>query len=690
MTASRKKSKRDSIRRKSQDQPIRSWLRNGWFWGLILLLAIVLAYLPVWWAGYIWDDDKMLTANPVIVGPLGLKEIWTTSAANFYPLVLTTLWVEHALWGLQPLPYHLANVLMHGACAIVLWRVLRSLTVPDAWLGTALWALHPMQVETVAWVTELKNTQSCLFYLLSIHFFVECLKNSSPKGKSAGRWSYAVMLLSAALAMASKSSTVILPLVLCLCAWWIEGRWNWRTFAKTLPVFLISIADSLLSMRMLRGEIDDPIWIRSWPEKLATAGDVIWFYLGKLSWPHPLVPVYSRWKIDADDWTSYLPLLAVIIVLFVLWLKRGTWSRPVFFAFAYFIVALLPVLGLVNFGYMGYSFVADHFQYLASMGPLALAGALIARGTAFIFAGRPGLQAIPAAGILSVFAFLTWQQCRVYQNARTLWTYTLSWNSECWAAYYNLGLFLFENGQVDDAITHYEKALEIQPNFWKAHNNLGDALLQKGQVEEAMSHFRRALELHPSLGEAQNNIGNALLKVGNVDDAVAAFQKAVDLSPNNAVMHNDFGLALAKKGQMDAALDQFQKAVTIDPLNADAQYDLGNALQSAKRGPEAIEHYREALRIKPDYVEVHDNLGNALLGEGLAQDAIEQFKQSLAANPNDARAHNSMAAALVRLGRVGEAITEVETALKIDPNYASAQANLKQLQAIQKRTATPK
>ena len=185
--------------------------------------------MPVWWAGYIWDDDVVVVTNPVIVGPLGLKEIWTTGAADICPLTLTTFWLEHKLWGLDPLPYHLVNVFMHGACALVLWRVLRALLIPGAWLGAALWALHPLQVESVAWITEMKNTQSGLFFLLAIFYFVKTLRDSAK-----GNGPYALTLLFSALAMASKSSTVILPIVLCLCAWWVEGRWHWRHIAKVV------------------------------------------------------------------------------------------------------------------------------------------------------------------------------------------------------------------------------------------------------------------------------------------------------------------------------------------------------------------------------------------------------------------------------------------------------------------------
>jgi hypothetical protein len=386
--------------------------------------------------GIYLDDDAHLTANPCIVGPLGLKEIWTTSAADICPLTLTTFWVAHTLWGLAPLPYHLVNVLMHGACAVLLWRVLRSLRVQGAWLGAALWALHPVAVESVAWITEMKNTEPGLFFLLSILFFVRRLRAKDLDGRTGGGWNYALTLLFAALAMASKTSTVILPVVLCLCAWWMEGRWHWRNVARVLPIFLMSIAASALSIwtqgLALARVVTDPQWARTWPERLATAGDAIWFYLGKLLWPHPLITIYPRWQIDPGQWVSYLPLLAVIVILSIFWLKSEPWSRACFFAFAYFIAALLPVLGLIDNPIFRYSLVFDHFQYLGSIGPLALAGTGLARFSDFIIPKKPWLQWSLGAGLLLILGMASWQRTWVYENQETLWTDTLTKNPNSW------------------------------------------------------------------------------------------------------------------------------------------------------------------------------------------------------------------------------------------------------------------
>jgi tetratricopeptide (TPR) repeat protein len=588
------------------------WFRRDWIWGLILILAVLLTYAPVWQAGFIWDDDAHLTANPCIVGPLGLKEIWTTSAADICPLTITTFWVEHALWGLGPLPYHLVNVLLQGACAVLLWRVLRSLRVQGAWLGAALWALHPVAVESVAWITEMKNTESGLFFLLSILFFVRWLRAKYLDGRTGESWNYALTLLFAALAMASKSSTVILPFVLCLCAWWMEGRWHWRNLMSVVPIFLMSIAASALSIwtqsLALATGVTDPQWVRTWPERLATAGDTVWFYLGKLLWPHPLITIYPRWQIDAGQWVSYLPLLAAIVILAIFWLKRELWSRACFFAFAYFMAALLPVLGLINNPIFRFSLVFDHLQYLASIGPLALAGTALVRFSDFVIPKKPWLQSTLCAGLLLILGMASWQRIWVYQSQETLWTDTLAKNPNTWLGHCNLGVVLFQKGQVDDAVAQYQKALEINPNYVAAHYNLGNALFQKGQLDQALAQYQKAIEINPNDAEARINLGNALFQNEQLDEAVAQFQRAIEINPNDAEAHYNLGNALFQKGQLDEAVAQFQKALEIDPNSFATHYNLGGAFFQKGQLDEAITQFQEVLRLKPDFSPAQDNL----------------------------------------------------------------------------------
>jgi protein O-mannosyl-transferase len=524
-----------------------SWFRRDWLWGLVLILAVILTYTPVWKAGFIWDDALLVTANPCIIGPLGLKEIWTTSAADICPLTLTTFWVEHALWGLNALPYHLVNVLLHGACALLLWQVLRSLRVQGAWLGAALWALHPVAVESVAWISETKNTESGLFFLLSILFFVRWLRAKDLAGRTGSGWNYALTSLFAALAMASKSSTVILPVVLCLCAWWMEGRWHWRNLARVVPLFLMAITASALSIWTQGWQLAraaDPQWVRTWPQRLATPGDAVWFYLGKLLWPHPLITIYPRWQIDAGQWVSYLPLLAVIFILSIFWLKRELWSRACFFAFAYFSVALLPGLGLIDNPIFRLSLVFDHLQYLASIGPLALVGAGLVLFSNFSVPKKPWLQSSLCAGLLLIPGMASWQRTLVYESAETFWTDTLAKNPN-WYGHYSLGVALFQKGQLDEAVVQYQKALEIDPNYAEAHNNLGAALFQKGQLDEAVVQYQKALEIDPNFVEAHSNLGAALFQKGQRDEGIAQFQEALRLKPDFSPAQDNLAKAQA-------------------------------------------------------------------------------------------------------------------------------------------------
>ena len=707
-----------AVEEESVVSPRRAWFTRDWFWGLVLILAIFLAYLPVWFAGFIWDDNLVLTDNASIAGPLGFKEIWTTSAADICPLTLTTFWLEHALWGFAPLPYHLVDVLLHGACTVTLWRVLRLLRVPGAWLGAALWGLHPVEVESVAWIAETKNTQSGLFFLLSILFFVRWLRTNANEGARA-RWCYALSLLCGALAMASKSSTVILPVVLCLCAWWVEGRWQWRNLARVAPVFLMTVAASALAEWtqgfQLAREYDTQ-WARTWPERLVAAGDAVWFYLGKLLWPHPLVTIYPRWQIDAGQWVSYLPLLAVLIVLLVLWLNRERWSRPWFFAFAYFVVALIPALGLVDNFIFRYSLVFDHLQYLAAMGPLALAGAGMARFSSFALSERPRLRSASCAGVLLVLGLLSWQRARAFENEETLWSDTLAWNPHSWLAYNNLGNPLLQKGHVDEAIADYEKALEINPNYAEAHSNLGYALLQKGQVgeavaelvravqldprfadahynlglalsqagklDEAMAEYQKALECDPNLADAHNNLGNALAQKGRVDEAMAEYQEALALNPSFAEAHYNLGLCFSLTGKLDEAMAEYEKALEINPRYAEAHNNLGNAFAQKGREDEAIVEFQKALEINPQYAEAYYNFGNALAREGRLDEAIAEFRKAVEINPNLAQVHNNLGHALLEKGRLNEATIEFQEALRLKPGYKAAQTNLAKVQAM--------
>ena len=543
-----------------------------WHWGLILFALVVAVYLPVWGAGYIWDDDQVLTANPVIVGPGELADIWTTKAADICPLTLTTFWLEHAIWGLTPLPYHVVNVLFHAGAAVALWQVLRRLAVPGAWLGAALWALHPVQAESVAWITEMKNTESGLFFLLSILFFIPTLKQEILPWRA-----YTLTLLFAALAIASKSSAVVLPVMLLLVAWWLEGRWQWRNLGRVAPIFFLSALAAAVSIwTQAAGGANN--WAQSWPARFVTAGDAVWFYLGKLLWPDPLMLIYPRWHIDAAQGLGYIPLVGVVTLsIALIGGRKEVAVRACLFAWACFLIALLPVLGFANMTFFRHSFVADHLQYLAAMAPLALAGASLARLAEFAPLPVPRLWPALGAGLLLVLGAVSWQRAAIFQSQESLWSDNVSKNPDCWDGYVNLGNIAFARGDLDGAARLYEKTVALNPNNGAVYSDLGNVSLTRHQYDQAIAEFKRALELDPGHGQVLSNLGMAYYFKGDLDAAIDTFHQALRLDPAMAPVHNNLGLALEKKGDVADAAAEFQAAVQLKPDFASAQQNLADA-----------------------------------------------------------------------------------------------------------------
>jgi Flp pilus assembly protein TadD len=640
----------------------------GWGLGALLVAATLVAYRHVWHAGFIWDDEMHVTINPCVVGPLGLREIWTTRQARYFPLTLTTFWAEHRLWGLNPAAFHLVNLACHGACALALWRALGLLRVRAAWLGAAFWALHPVQVETVAWVTELKNTQSGLFYLLAIISFLKWNTPEPPGAGRRGRW-YGAALAFSALAMASKSSTTVLPIVLALCAWWTDGRLGRRVAVALLPVLALSLASAALTLwtQHLEGA-NDPEWARSVGERIAIAGRVPWFYLGKLAWPHPLIFIYPRWAVDASSPASFLPAAASALALLGLWLGRRGTLRPAFFAFAVFLAALLPVLGLFDQFFWRYSFVGDHFQYLASMAPLALAAAAISALFRRIALKRPGVRpalgtAVAGGAILLALASATTLQSATYSDIETLWRRTLAMNPACWIGYNNLGAHLMSTGRGAEAEGLFRQALALRPDQ-VAHNNLGEILEQSGRTGEALQHFRSAAAMDPEFAPPRFGLGHAYLRLGRLDSAAASYREALTLDPGNADGRINLGAALLGAGHPAEAAAEFRRALETRPAFAWAENDLGNALVQLGNRDEAILHYRRALEIDPSLPEAANNLGYALAESGRLDEAITQYRKAIALRPGYREAHRNLGIALFKKGDVLGADAEIDAAAR--------------------------
>lgn len=657
--------------------------------GLGLVGAVILCFSSALPGDFLWDDDLHITANPTIIGPLGLKEIWTTAAANYFPLVLTNFWVQHALWGLNPFVYHVVTLLFHALAAVLLWRVLVRLNARGAWLGAALWALHPVQVESVAWICELKNTQSAVFFLGAIGFYLKWLQPEGNRergragvlplahARSTANFAYAGALGCALLAILSKPSTVPLPVVLALCAWWQRGRLAWRDLFPLVPFFILSFgaAGWTIWEQRVNSGAQGAAWAQTWPERFVIAGRAVWFYIGKLAWPADLIFIYPRWEIAATP-LGLAPFAAVLAVVAGLWWARSGALRPAFFAAIYFGALLFPVLGFFSIYFFRYSFVGDHFQYLASMGPLALAGSGIAvaldRWPAALVRMRPVLPALLIGGLGS----LTWRESAVYLSSETLWRATLARNPAASMAWFNLGSVLLKEGRHDEAIACLREGLRLRPDDAPGYNDLGCELVVVGRAEEALPIFARALELRPGYAEVHNNLGNALRSLGRVDEAVASYERALQLKPDYAEAHNNLGCELAAKGRGTEAIHHLEQAVRLNPVNSTNYNNLGNALRDAGRSDAAIASYGRALELKPDFAEAHANLGRALMAAGRGPEAWERYALAARWAPESAKIRRDWGTALMQRSRWSEAIVQFEALVRLDPTASAAHATL--------------
>jgi tetratricopeptide (TPR) repeat protein len=637
------------------------WNRRG-IPALVLLALTFLAYQPIWNAGFLWDDNVMLTENRFVQSPDGLSGIWfSTEQPDYFPMTSTVLWLEWRLWGTNASGYHLINVLLHAVAALLWWRVLLRLAIPGAWLAAALFALHPVNVESVAWITEIKNTLSMVFYaaaLLAYLRFDEATFISSherervdarkppvdrAQGNNAKIW-YAAALGLFVLGLLSKTAVAPFPVVLLGIAFWRRGRIDRRDLWQSVPFFVAAAGLAVATIwfqhhRAIAGAFirDDDFWTR-----LAAAGWAGWFYLSKALVPANLVFVYPRWEVIGTNPLAYVPLLLAVAVLAVCWRFRRTWGRACLFALGYFVALLLPVLGFIDISFMRHSLVADRWQYFALIGPVALgiAGLTLALRR---FSGGEYLR-FACGGILVLgFGALTWKRSQLFTDADTLWLATLAGNPACAVANNHVGATLFEKGQVDEAIVHYQKAIATLPRYELAHYHLGCALAGKGQPDEAMVHYRKALEIYPDFVDASFNLATTLLEQGRVDDSIAEFQRALAMRPHWAKIHNNLASALLQRGRVDDAVTHYQNAIALEPTHASARNNLGWIALQTGRWDEAIGYFQSAVQIKPDYVQARCNLADAFLRKGQARDAITEYQAVLNLQPKHPEALGQLA-----------------------------------------------
>jgi tetratricopeptide (TPR) repeat protein len=664
-----------------------------------ILLIVLVTYWPALRGQFVWDDLLLVDKNPLVTGKLDLRTVWFRTD---FPLSMVGFWLQWLVWGKSAAGYHVVNVLLHALGATLFWRVLVKLKIPGAWIAAVLFAVHPLAAASVAWISELKNTLSLPFYLLSVWCFLHFEENASTADADAGarlsqpqqastvrnvvetqgRWKfrdllrlgqprsgswsfYWLALLAFLLALLSKTSTVMVPAVLVMCVWWLRGRLTPRDIARIAPFFALALVFGLLTIWFQRQAIGSvEVQSENFWARLADAGRAVWFYLGKAILPVHLNLIYPRWHLDPRAPMSYGPLLLLAVVAAICWSFRRRWGGPLLFALACFVLNLLPILGFLDMYYLALSRVSDHFAYLALMPVTALAAAGLSqvvdrsRRREEAEKATAGVRPPPRVGrylasirllfvatpLVLVLAVETFQRAGVLAKDETLWRDTLAKNPAAWTARNNLGCILAEQGKYDEAIQQFVFGLELNPANAEAHCNLGRALAAKGQFDKAETHF----------------------------------QKALSIRPQNADIQRSYALMLVQRGKADAALPRFREALRLEPdLNTRLQF--ASLLYQTHHAAEAATQYRQVLDVKRDHPEALNNLAWLLAtsGDSTVRNGAEAVQLAERAcrvgRPNDPVPLGTLAAAYAEAGRFKEAVATAEKASELANRIGNTQ-----------------
>ncbi len=659
----------------------------------IIFASAWFCYYPSLSGGFLWDDDRLLTESRIIKGADGLYRIWCTiEAVDFWPVTNSLLWTEWRLWRMDPVGYRVTNVIIHLATAFLIWAILRRLSIPGAFLAAMIFAVHPVNVESVAWITQQDNTLAMLFFLLSIVWYIKADASrtsgegiaadgdTTPRG-SVGTsqhfvqnrvfW-YWISLAAFALAMLGKGSAVVLPVVLLGIVWWRRklGRWD---SIRILPFFTVAALLTAVNIWFQTHGSGEVFRNAVFLERLLGAGGVIWFYLYKAVLPFDLAYVYPQWEIQAGNLLWWLPLLAALAVTAVLWRYRETWSRPFLFAWGFFCVSLLPVMGFTDVEYMECSLVANHYQYIAIIGVISLAAAGWSawRRQMQGWTLRAGVS-VAAAALAGALMVLSWRQSSLYSSAITLYQATLEKNPRSYIVHNSMGIALNKAGRPDDAIAHFKRAVDLRPDYLDAIDNLGVVLNNTGRTQEAIGFFRQALSLKPDYPEALHNLGAVLSTMGRKEEAIKYFEQAVRLKADYPEAHYNLGMALCETGRQNEAIGHFRQAILLKPDYAEVYNSLGVILGQAGLSGEAAKNFRQALHLNPKMFAAENNLGNALSDEGKNDEAIEHYEKALLLKPDYLQARINLADALVKTGQLSKAIEHYEEVLRLKPDCAEA------------------
>ena len=507
-----------------------------------LAALTVLAYLPALRNGFIWDDDAWLMHNRTLEGLTGLSRLWFDLLAlqQYYPITGTAFWIQYQLWGFHPFGYHSVNVALHTLNAVLFWLVLRKLGLRGAWFAAAVFAVHPVMVESVAWVTEIKNLLSTAFFLGSVLAYLNFENLERRDLPRRGKW-FVLSLLFFVCALLSKSVTCSLPVVLALLIWWKRERIRPADFRPLLPYFLVGLPIGLLTAWLEVHHVGAAgvSFELEFYQRCIVAGRAIVFYFFKLVWPNDLTFIYPRWQVSSP-WLLFVPAF-VALCLFTLWFLRKRIGKGPLAAAAFFVITLGPIIGFFNGYAFQFSFVADHWQYLSSLGVIALASAfpnLLSEVSRHVRSAILGF-------VLVALSLLTARQSFIYESKETVWSDTLVKNPQCWLAHNNLGVDLMERGVSRGAEEHYRAAVRLNPRYYEAENNLGEALLARNQVEEAAQHINRSIEINPTYAASHWNQAVVLARQAKSDEAYKIVDQGLQQRPIYLSGVNAFAWLLA-------------------------------------------------------------------------------------------------------------------------------------------------
>ena len=676
---------------------------------LVLGLLVVVCYLPAMlWGGFVWDDNTCIKTDPVREVS-GLWQIWFSPSdiereKHYWPLVYTTFWLEHKLWGFDPTGYHIVNVLLHLANTLLVWHLMRRLAVPGAWVVAAVFAVHPLHVESVAWVIERKDVLSGMFYLASVLVWLRFVEQSR-------RGWYVCSLVLYAAGLLSKSIVITLPVALLLWHWWQRGRVTSTDLLRLVPFGVVGLAITVGDLLFYWSGGDVPIDY-SLTERTLIAARALWFYAGKLLWPTNLAVIYPRWDIRVADPLAWGYLVAAVALAVALWHFRHQIGRGPLAGALFFVVTLSPVLGFVDYGYMQYAFVADRFQYLAGIGVMAVVIGAVTYGVSRLSDVWQKGARVVAVMVIVVLGLLTWRQAGIYQDGETFWHHIIAHNPQARNAHLNLGSALQKQGRYAEALAATRIAVEQRPDYFKIHVLLGAVLSALDRFEEAEIHLRRAIALDPQGQGAHLNLGDVLYKQGRYAEALAATRIAVEqdpdffeahvnlsailnalgrfeeaetylrrafaLNPQDVDSFRELAEALMPQGRYEEAIDLIAQAVALNPASpqiAGLHFLMGQAAQDNGQPEVAAEYYMHALEIDPHHAEALHWLATLRAGQQRYDEMLELLQRLVAIDPSDAAIHSNIGIALSYLGRNDEALKSFDRALSLDPTLQNARTN---------------